>query len=255
MSAATAVELGRLWVQLKRVADQMTARQSDAFIRLPGLLAYWPMGIRGDNGNVAEHGGVGTALNEVGSCPVGYDGDAYTHLGDGTNYLEKTGFFNPTGTEAFIDASLNGFTLGGWFWADVAPTGTDGLISKDAPAPERGYALTMDGSLNFSARMSGTGAATVSATSAAHSIQAWHFVVARYIPSTEISVFVDGTKSTNTAAIPASQFVSSADFEIGRDNSADARIFHGRIRDAFLCQAQLSDEILEQLRLSTVPTV
>ncbi len=253
MAADTAFEIGRMYVQVKRIADLMTAGQSDVFIRLPGLLAYWPMGIRGENGPVVEHGGQGTPLIETGSCPVGYDGDAYTHLGDGVNYLDAIGFGGLSGTETFVDSTLNGFTIGGWFWPDVAATGTHGLVTKDAASPQRGYAVTFQLPGKCAARVTGNGITVVSVISGAVAINAWHFVVGRYIPSVEVSILVDGTKTTNTTSVPASQFTSSANFEVGRDFSLDARIFHGRARDVFVCQAQISDEILESVRLATFP--
>ena len=58
---------------------------------------------------------------ETGSCQVGFDGNTYRHTGDGTNYLAASGY-QVDGTESWIEASLRGLTLGGWFWGDVAPT-------------------------------------------------------------------------------------------------------------------------------------
>ena len=253
MSSDTAVEVGRLYQPIKSIADVLTASQKDLFVRLPGLQGYWPMGIRTASGGAVEHSGTGTHLQQTGTCPTDYDGNSYVHLGDGTNYLKEPGVFGITGTETFIDVGLRGLTLGGWFWADETPADNVGLISRDAGPPERGYLLRWTtGNAAFFA-VSLTGASVVSETSASSTTGAWHFVVGRFTPSAEVAIFLDGVKSANAVAVPASINVSTQAFEVGRDLADDDKIFHGRARDVFVCAAALSDTLIDEVRLSSVP--
>lgn len=253
MSEDTALEVGRLYVPLKQIADTLVTSQKDVFIRLPGLIAYWPMGIRDISGNVRDHSGAGSTLPEVGTCPVGYDGNAFSHLGNGTNYLQAGSGFGVTGLETWITGSLRGLTVGGWFMFDATPGTSGGLASKDNVAPNRGYYLALTSSLTLIFSVSATGAAQVFSTSAATGLSAWHFVVGRFLPSTEVAVFVDGDKSTNTTSVPAQCNVSTGAFEVGRFASLNSAILHGKARDVFVCAAALSDALIEQIRVTSVP--
>lgn len=253
MSKESAFEVGRLYLQVKRIADTLTASQKDVFIQLPGLLAYYPMGIRFLTGAVAEHGGSGIQLLQTGVCPVGYDGNAFTHLGDGTNYLSASGVMGVTGLETWMSSSLRGLTAGGWFMFDSLPGTSGGLLSKDDVAPDRGYYLAFGSAGVVTFSISGTGAAQVFAASGAVNLGAWHFVVGRFDPSIEVAVFVDGDKVTNTTAVPAQCNVSTGNFEVGRFAQNDALIQHCKARDVFICAGALSDALIEEVRVTSVP--
>lgn len=253
MSASTNFEIARLGVPLQQIADTLSASQKDLFVRLPGLLAYWPMGIRGLTGNVLDHSGAGRSLFETGVCPTGYDGNAFVHLGNGTNFLDGLNTFGVDGLETFISSSIRGLTMGGWFMIDSSPTTPSGLISKDGATPDRGYLLgwlTTDQPIFL---VSGTGAAINSVTAPVSTLSVWHFLVGRYTPSTEVAVFVDGDKTVTTTAIPASLNISAQAFEIGRYLNDNNRIIHGKIRDLFICAAALSDAQIEEIRVTSTP--
>jgi len=253
MGLETAFEVGQAGLQIKRIADILSASQKDVFVRLPGLVAYWPMGLR-SSALAIEHSGSGHNLTQTGVCPTGYDGNSFVHLGDGTNYIwNSSGAFGISGLQTWITSSLRGLTLGGWFMVDSAPTTFGGLVSKSDDTPDRGYALIQsnDGTTTFLA--SGTGAAVVQVASAVHSNSVWRFVVGRFTPSSEIAIFVDGDKNTNSTAIPASLNASSQAFEVGRYFDNDAYILHGKARDVFVCAASLSDALIEEIRVTSTP--
>lgn len=252
MTADTALEVGRLYQPIKRIADILTAGQEDIFIRLPGLLGYFPMSITDGIGKAVNHAQGAIDLTQQGVCPIGYDGNSYRHLGDGANYLFAPVGYGLTGTEVWIDPNLAGFTIGGWFLVDsLPPTVFAGMMSKDAPPPQRGYniQLSTDGSFYF--QISSNGSAAFSAQSEIYSISAWRFIVGRFTPSVSVDIFVDGSKTSNTTAIPALCFVSSQRFEIGRFQASDTRTFHGRARDVFVCFAALDDELIAELGASS----
>lgn len=253
MSKESAFEIGRLYVHIKAIADTLVASQKDVFVRIPGLVGYWPMGMR-SAGSVIEHSGSGFDLTQTGVCPTSYDGNSFTHLGNGTNYAWSTAAqLGISGTQTWISSSIRGLTVGGWFMVDTSPATSSGLISKDAPAPQRGYILAVDTAdkPNFSA--SGTGAALVTATAQAVTIGTWNFIVGRFTPSTEVAVFLNADKSVNTTAVPSSQFSSSQAFEIGRFFADNNRVIHGKARDVFISAAALSDALIEEIRVTSVP--
>ena len=253
MSEDTAFEVGRLYKPIKAIADTLVASQKDIFVRLPGLVAYWPMGIR-FAGNAVEHGGAGFNLAQTGVCPTGYDGNSFAHIGNGTNFFwSSSSQLAVSGTETWISSSIRGLTLGGWFMADSTPTTNSGLITKDKDAPERGYGLLYTSSDEVQFFASGTGAATVLATSAEVGTGSWRFMVGRFIPSTEVAVFVDGDKVVNSTAIPAAVNGSAQDFEVGRYFNDNNRIVHGKSRDVFICASSLSDALIEEVRATSVP--
>lgn len=253
MSEDSAFEIGRLYPPLRQIADTLVASQEDIFVRLPGLRGYYPMGIRNSSGNVVDHSNADASLVQTGICPVGYDGDSFAHLGNGTNYLGGGSSFAITGAETFITAALNGLTVGGWFMIDSLPAANAGLISRSGLTPDYGYTLDVNLNGQHSFGMSGNGAATFAASSIAVAISVWRFIVGRFIPSTEVAVFVDGDKTANTTAIPATCFVSTASFEVGRHFADNTRIAHAKARDVFVCASALSDALIEEIRTTSGP--
>ena len=174
-------------------------------------------------------------------------------MGNGTNYFAKSGLYGLTGLETFIGAALRGFTIGGWFMVDAAPTLEAGLISRDGVAGNRGYNLNWKnaGTVQFTISVDGTAFFVV--TSVATTLSVWHFIVGRFIPSVETAIFVDGSKAVNDVSVPASCSVPTQDFEVGRYRNNDARVVTAKVRDVFICRAALSDALIEEIRTATVP--
>jgi len=254
MSFATAFEVGRLYLPLKTIADQFTLAQKDLFIRLPGLRGYWPMSIVNSAGVAIDHSGASSDLLRTGSPLFDYDGNAYVQLGVATDFLYTTApTLGITGTEAWIDSGLRGLTIGGWFWVDSTPAASSGLISKDAPATERGYVLywTPANNPSFYVSVDGTAGALISYS--ARPLNTWTFIVGRFTPGAEVAIFVNADKATNTTSIPASINVSTQNFEVGRDFNSDGSIIQGRARDVFVCATALSDQTITDLYRASMP--
>jgi hypothetical protein len=253
MSKESAFEVGRLYLPVKQIADTLAASQKDVFVRLPGLVGYWPMGIRAA-GAVTDHSGGGFALTQTGTCPVGYDGNSFSHLGSGTNFVwNSSSQLNLTGLETWVSSSLRGLTVGGWFMIDTSPTTNSGLASKEAAVPDRGYALAWITSDQPFFSVSGNGSSIVTATAPVSTLGGWHFLVGRFTPSTEVAIFNDGDKTVNITAIPASINASAQAFEIGRYLNDNNRVIHAKARDVFICASALSDALIEEVRTTSVP--
>lgn len=253
MSADTAFEVGRLYAPIKAISDILTSGEAAIFTTLPGIEGYYTMSMVQSSGNIINHTGGGNQLAPVGTVMMGYDGNSYVQFGSSANYLSKAGAYPITGLETFIEPALRGLTVGGWFKVDIAPVTASGLVSRDGIPANRGYSLSVQpgGLPRFSVSSNGT--TVFSATGSAASISEWHFVTGRFTPSVEVAVFVDGTKTVNTTGIPASCNVSTQAFEVGRYLNSNSRVIDGKCRDLFVCWTALSDELIELVRLSSVP--
>lgn len=248
------VEIGRLYVPIKQIADVLTASQKDLFVKLPGITGYFPMSIVDTAAKAVNHVAGGLDLSQTGVCPIGYDGNAYRELGSGTNFLSSSLDYGLAGTETYIDATLRGFTVGSWVWLDGLPSAVVGVVSKFGVVTSYGYALLINPAGTSSLYISSNGSALTTVTSSGSiAINTWAFIVARFRPAAGIDIFVNGQKTTNATAIPASCFVSSQAFEVGRYLNDNDRIFDGRSRDVFVCRLALSDALIEEVRQSSLP--
>lgn len=248
------VEIGRLYLPIKQIADALVPQEREPFINLPGLRGYWPMSVVDYTGKAKDHSGASSDLSRVGSPTFGFDGNSYVQCGAGNDFL--TGFTSQqqiTGTEAWIDPAIRGLTLGCWVNVTTGPVTTEGLITRWGGATIKSYLLyfVSGGALRFGVSVDGTASTLVQ--SGVLTVGQWFFVAGRFIPSTEIAIFVNGVKVVNTTSVPATLFAGTSVFELGRYLSNNAFILHGKMRDAFLCQAVLADAQIENLRLSSLP--
>jgi len=254
MSYETAFEVGRLFLPLKTIADAINPVERDPFIHLPALRAYWPMSIVRSTGAAEDHAGTSVGLLRQGGPLYGFDGNAYIELGISNGYMATaSSALNITGTEAWIASSLRGLTIGGWFMVDSTPGLDSGLITKDATGPQRGFALLWETVNRPTFFVSGNGTSGPSIAYSTLLLDTWYFIVGRFTPSTEVAIFVNGTKLANTTSIPAAINVSTQNFEVGRYFNSDSRIIEGKARDVFVCTAALSDETLSDLYQATRP--
>lgn len=254
MSAEAAFEVGRLYEPIKQIADVLTSSKDEIFLHLPGLIAWFPAAVVGQSGQAANLAGVQGDPLQVGSCPLNYDGHAYRSTGNGTNYFAGGGGYALSGTETWIDPTIRGFTIGGWFYVNSLQPVASGLISKDGGPPQRGYNLRLVfASADIKFLVSENGTLTDSVGVAFPGLGRWIFIAGRFTPSTEIAVFADGAKAVNTSSIPPTAFSPAQDFEIGRYSADDTRITNGRWRDVFICQAALDDEQIAEIQATSAP--
>lgn len=159
------------------------------------------------------------------------------------------------GTEARIDATRRGLTFGGWFFNNsIAPANFKGVMGKwnDNAVNQRSYLIGQGINGHFQAFVSGNGTAQFTADAGVVSASNWHFIVARFTPSTELAIFVDydiasGVKVANTTTIPAALFNCTADLEIATYDAAAVAtsFFSGFYSLAFLaCSALLDPHIV-----------
>lgn len=230
---------------------------SDLFLALPGLIGFWGMNvIERHTGNVFDTSGQARNLTYNGNPTYNiYNNQiAYIDLdgtGDALTRADETQL-DILGTEAIFASTVRGVTLGGWFWFDSVAANA-GLIGKFTPTgDQRSYALLLvaGGTARMAVSSAGTAATTVTVDSATLATGQWYFIVGRFVPSTELSIFVNSTEVLNTTSIPASVFNSTAIFEIGGFDGV-ANLLDGRASLCFLCANALPDAIISSLFQST----
>lgn len=200
----------------------------------PHLRGLWTFGPIDEGENITDVSGQARTLFAVGSPTYGLLGNRYNYaiLDGSTQYFTRAG----------IDIS-GALTLGGWFYFSSTPASSKGLISKyNAAGNNRSYRLNFNGTtgtLIFS--MSQNGSTTYYVESSIVPVEdTWYFIVGKYVPSTSVNIFVNGTLDTNTTSIPSSIYISTAYFVVGA-NSDYTTLLDGRVGLSFIYASALDD--------------
>lgn len=223
------------------------ANAQSLFTSLPGLRGQWFMSGTDSNGDVYDISGVGKTL--ANNNTVTFDNDSLVpyarFVAANSEYLERAdeADLDISGTEAFI--VNNGLTLGGWFYHDTIGVG-QGNLTKWGNAGNLAYLLFTHPAGVIQFRISDDGANDDNVNSAVITTDTWHFHVGRFIPSSELAVFVNNVKVTAVTA-RASIFNSSANFRVGSTNDALNRFLDGRAAFCFLCASALPDFMISNL--------
>lgn len=224
------------------------------FLGLPGLRGYWPMSAFDSSGNAIDQSGNGRTLTYNGNPTYNFttQGGPYLDLdgtGDCLSRADEAGL-DIIGTESYVATAQRGLTLGGWFWFDA--TGTVAMISKYESSSQLSYLLRLDTSTpTFYISDTGSDGSIKSVAAATISTGAWYNIVARFDPSTELALFVNGTKTTNTTTIFAAIFNSTAAFRIGAVFTVPVQLLDGRASNCFLCTMLLSDTAIDNIYQGT----
>jgi len=222
------------------------------FLALPGLRGFWPMSAFDSAGGAQDVSGHGHHLTYNGNPTYNYSNLVpYIDLdgtGDSLSRADEADL-DITGTESYVAASVRGLTFGGWFWIDSFTPVVNALMMKWPAGGNLSYALFEAGGLYYFI-ITGDGTTQVTVTSATATTGAWHFIIGRFIPSTELNLFDNGVKSTNVAGIPASVYSGNGALYIGWDQ-ADNSYLDGRAALCFLCATWLSDAAIAALYQQT----
>lgn len=231
-------------------------------INIHGLRAYWPLIDAAPGVNYYDLGGQSRTLTATGNVFVREWATAQNHIGcayfSGAQYLSRADAgFDVVGNETQYTAAYRGLTLGGWFQFAGAAAAIEMLMSKynDGGANQEAYALyrLATGELRFNVSTDGF-TNVIATTTATYAANTSYHVVARFDPSTELAVFVNGEKVASTVAgIPATLWTSTANFAIGASFTAGAagNYFTGRARDCFVSANYLEDVYIRMLYQQT----
>lgn len=212
------------------------------YLLMPGLRGFWPLS------SVSEAAAAVQDMSEQGRALTVNGGAGWS-----THNLILP-FFDFNGSTQYLsradEAGLSitgGMSIGCVVWMDSVAS-QQFILCKDNPTGnQRSYALQFV-SGGFSFHVSGNGSALINIASSGITINTgqWYFIVGRYTPSTEVVLFVNNQKFTNTTSIPASIFDSTADFRIG--SRGDSLTFlDGRVALPFLTTWSAPDEYWSHL--------
>lgn len=222
---------------------------------LPGLVGFWPMSsVQRSTGNAYDLSGQGRTLTYTGNPTYNIYNNFVPYIDfDGTgDYLARADEtdLDILGTETINAAAIRGLTVGGWFWTDTHKTvgDADGYITKATyDGNQVSYMLVNSVATNPAFYYSPDGTtASFKSVKGTMATGAWYFLVARFIPSTSISLFSNNVETINATAIDASIFNSTAPFEIGSYNVAN-NVMDGRASLCFVSHQAFSNALINAM--------
>ncbi len=188
-------------------------------LNISGLRAFWPFSVSRTAGTIPDISSNGLDLTASGAGAVASTLD---------NSLTPIATFN--GADQFTRAHGAEFTSGlavtegGWVYPTVVSGVVQGIIGKwrDDGAAERSHLLYFGTTGLSMFSVSAGGAAATNLIGPALPLNTWSHVVARFIPSTEMAIFINGRKvAFSVAAIPAGFFTGGAkSFAVGASHAA-----------------------------------
>jgi len=152
-----------------------------------------------------------------------------------------------TGDEAtYVDATLRGLTIGGWFYFANAPGALEYLIARWNPGVSQSYRLTRLAAGTIQGSVDDGGGANNVTTTATVGATTWTWIVLRFDPSATLDLFVN--RVMTSAAVPAVATIddTTLDFTIGAD-SIGGNLFEGRASMPFVCVSALPDVTINSL--------
>lgn len=221
---------------------------------LPHLRSLYPFATVSSANVVNDFSGLAQNMNPTGVPVVSWATLApYATFNGATAYTTADTAENSiTGLEAHVSAGQRGLALGCWVnMGSVAAN--QAIFTKWLQGTNnRSYRLWINaaGAYEWAVSVDGI-AGVVIASTVAPVLNTWTFLAANFLPSTSLNIWVNKTKTTNVAAIPASVFNSTALLAISGQN-AGLNLMTGNVALPFLCASRLSDThifaIYEQTR-------
>lgn len=242
-------------------------RAVNAALTMPGVVGVWlgnlDRDVAGSNPGVVDVTGTQIGMVKVNSAAIGIDSNRpYLHYMEfpGTNEAFSIGSTSNnriTGTEGIMASGLAGLSFAAWAQFDNAASAVEPYISLWYESADlRGYRIhrNASGYIQFDVSSAGTAATVKSATHTTPTGSAeWVFTAGRFTPSTEMAVWRNLEKVTNTSSIPASIFQSSGDFRFGVQSQPGISI-DGRVGfPLWLSIAAVPDSEIERFYYATAP--
>jgi hypothetical protein len=217
------------------------ANVTSTFQLLQNLRGFWPFSSLTDTWAAADLSGQGRTLTNTGPCPSVMLGLLPTLTFTGATYLSRA-------DEAGLDIT-GGLSVCGWFKPTNLAAQVDLITKWTNAGNQAAYALSITATGRPMFAICNTGvpgaAVLIQGTAGDISINNWYFIGGRFIPNTEVTVFINLTKYTNAAAVPAAIFNSSAALLVGGVNGAATLIGNGTL--CALAAAAWSDTVFNNL--------
>ena len=233
------------WFQRRYESQFAWSHSVSMCMDLSALRGAWSMAGRDSGGDATDYSGLAHHMTLGGNVTYnqsglatwavfpGAAGDYFTHLDHAD--------FDITGGEAFEDAP--GMSAGGWCYFDNAVGANEYIMSKWAGAGVRSFVVSRNaatGVIDFLVSTDGTNIANTASSTSTPATAAWFHWSVRFVPSAEMSVFINGVETLDVAGIPATIFNSAAALNLGA-YSAAAGMMSGRQSLVWICGAALTD--------------
>jgi len=158
--------------------------------------------------------------------------------------------FTPGGAggdlQLYMDPTLRGLTLGGWFYFNNAPGALEYLMARWNPGVLQAYRLTRLAVGTIQGSVDDGGGAVNVTTTATVAETFWTWIAFRFDPSNTLDIFVNRVKTTLAVGVPATIQSTALDFTIGADHLG-ANPFDGRTSMNFVCVAVIPDVTINAL--------
>lgn len=240
-------KINKLEKELSRVSAREVAYTPGdilaSFMLIPGLRGLWAMSSINESSLIIDYSGQGRSMSSASASFATLDtGISYASFA-GAQYLSRA-------DEAGIDITST-LTFGGWFYHTNNASVNESNMSKTGAPGQFAYGLVRlsTGIEYFYVSSNGSNFPNVVSTETTLGAS-WKFIVGRYNPSTELALFVNGIKYTNTVGVPASLFNSTAPLRIGAStySAPAADYMTGRATMCFVsAYAYVSDEVINRL--------
>ena len=220
-----------------------------SYLALPGLVGFWPMSsVQRSTGNVYDLSGQDRTLTYNGNPAFTYHNGLIPYIDlDGTgDYLSRADEtdLDILGNESIFTTAAAGLTMGCWFNPTNLATSFQSLMTKGLnTGAGDSYRLFNNSGVLLGQIFNGGTAYAASTTIPAATT--WYFAALRFVPSTSVDVWLNGTKASNTTSIPATITNSTAAFQIGALNGGSFYI--GKMCLCFLCANNLGDDLISSL--------
>ncbi len=240
---------------LKKEVDRLSRLGSrpsvlENFIGMPFLRALWTFGIVKANWDATDLSGHGLTLTAPAS---GFGLTNTPTLWPFVTLSSSAGYYYRAHENELLLQTYN--TVGAWFYINANIATPQNILGKwVTTGNQRSYVLWVGGSGSgntpeYGISSTGANLVQVGGAQGAPGVTpgVWHFLVGRMINGSELALFYDGNKYTNTTSIPTSIYANtSANFEIGRHDGA-ANWLSGGVTLAFLSNWALTDDNINYL--------
>lgn len=220
-------------------------------------LRFLGLGGLGSGGEWRDASNNGMSLTYNGNPVMSYTTQGapyfyYDGVGDFHSHADDA-HFDITGTDTVVAAAVRGMTCGAWVYFQNGTGSSEWILSKYlTTGNQRSYALRRAIGGVLQAYVSTDGTALVNVVSVGTLSQAvWYFVAMRFMPSATLDNWLNDTKATQAAGVPASIFNGTAVFEVNGINAGGTELMTGRVGFPFVCACALSDAIIGQLYQSS----
>jgi hypothetical protein len=240
------------------VKPEISLRVTAPFQDLPGLIGLWYGGrFQRSTGNVPNLANVYGTTNKQ---DLAYNGNpTFNYLANGTGYANLDGvgdYFSVAdntdldirGNESFV--ANPGLTIINW--TNLKAAGFMPILAKwNNGTSNKSYRVSQNATDQWLFQITTDGSTNFNLTHIATTTNVWTFTALRFVPSTSLDGWVNNSKQSIVAGVPATIYNGNASLRIGADDDGNIATIYQSI--SVLCASALSDAIIQSTFQQTRP--